>query len=60
MRIFSSFALSLLTLSYSLTAPSSKVGPESEKGDVNALFRAESTTVTYSQHPEEPELKSLL
>lgn len=51
MRIFSSFALSLLTLSYSLTAPSSKVGPESEKGDVNALFRAESTTVTYSQHP---------
>lgn len=51
------FVLHFLALADSLTAPSSKVGPETWRGDVNDLFRAESTMVTYSQHPEQPEKK---
>lgn len=45
---------------YSLSAPSNKVGPETWRGDVNILFRAESTIVICSQYPEQPEQKSLL
>lgn len=59
-RAFSSFALYLLALTYSLSAPSNKVGPETWRSDVNVLFRAESTIVICSQYPEQPEQKSLL